>query len=191
MSNWKTWHIPITEEEKTLGDALAELQSLPGAAGQEAIPLLVQLLENPAWDLPGFDLFHGRVGIDVHDILHILLGRGLLPMDEAFVIGFTMGSTNKVTTVEEFLYTTIAKSFYPKVYQFDDDDLQVFRDALRLGYISDCTPLSEVEFTDELNAMSLKEARAHIGLEVDLLKAYYAIEQARYPGELPSSRLFG
>jgi len=33
---------------------------------------------------------------------------------------------------------------YPKHYRFDDDDVAVYKDAVRLGYISDCRPLAEV-----------------------------------------------
>jgi hypothetical protein len=56
--------------------------------GADAVPWYVRLLENPRSPvaLPGaIDLFG-------HDCLHIVLGRGLLAQDEAFVIGYTMGS---------------------------------------------------------------------------------------------------
>jgi hypothetical protein len=40
---------------------------------------MIQLVENPRFNLPGIDLFHGAVDLATHDAIHILLGRGLLP----------------------------------------------------------------------------------------------------------------
>ena len=57
----------------------------------------MRLLENPKYHLPGVTLFHGAVDLDMHDRIDIALGRGLLTaIDEAFTIGFTMGSTKRV-----------------------------------------------------------------------------------------------
>jgi hypothetical protein len=98
---WKDWHIPFSRDQITLREAKESLAAL--GAKQEDIPLMIQLVENPRFNLPGIDLFHGAVDLATHDAIHILLGRGLLPKDEAFVIGFTMGSTDQVTTMEENL----------------------------------------------------------------------------------------
>lgn len=185
-TTYKTWHIPISEEKMTLREAAGNLAAL--GASQENVPLMVQLVENPRFDIPGFDIFHGAVDLKAHDRIHILLGRGLLPMDEAFVIGFTMGSTHRVTTLEEKLYGLVAKYFYPKVFQFTDQDLEVFRDAVKLGYISDCAPLHEVDFEKYLDH-PLGEIRANIGVEIPLLRAYYEIEKRRYPNSNASARL--
>jgi len=57
-----------------------------------------------------------------------------------------MGSTNKVTTLEENLYGLVSKYLYPKVYQFNDDEIRIFKDATKLGYISDCEPLDQVDY---------------------------------------------
>ncbi len=184
--SWRQWHIPLSRGDVTLAEALTNLQAL--GAKQAEIPLMVQLVENPEYDLPGGDLFHGRVDLRTHDLIHIILGRGLLMNDEAFTIGFTMGSTNRVTTTEEVLYTLISKFVYPKVYQFDAEAIRIFRDATKLGYVSDCTPLDQVDF-DPLMDQTLEEARKTIGIEADLLKAYYAIEQRRCPDDRASSRL--
>lgn len=185
-ATWKTWHIPLCADGETLGAARADLRLL--GAEQADIPLLVQLTENPRYDLPGIDLFHGAVDLETHDYIHIILGRGLLSMDEAFVIGFTMGSTNKVSTTEERLYSWVSKFLYPKLYRFNDTDLAVFRDAVRLGYISDCTPLNEVDY-HAIADLPLRDVRRHIGLERDLLEAYFRIERRRYPESSASQRL--
>ena len=185
-TSYKDWHIPFSRDEITLREAHESLSAL--GAKQEDIPLMVQLVENPRFNIPGFDIFHGAVDIRTHDFIHILLGRGLLAKDEAFVIGFTMGSTNKVSTMEENLFAVISKHFYPKVYQFDDDAIRIFRDAVKLGFISDCQPLDQINYPAYLDRQ-LKDIRQEIRLETDLIRAYYRIEMARYPTSKASRRL--
>lgn len=180
------WHVPLARVHATLRGAYAELQAL--GLKQDDVPFLVQLVENPRYDLPGFNVFNGAVDLRTHDLLHILLGRGLLPKDEAFVIGFTMGSTDRVSQTEERLFAFFSKYLYPRAYRFDDDDLRVFRDAVRLGFISDCDSLSETDL-DRVADLPLDEARRALGIEDDLLRAYFAIEKRRYPGSFESARL--
>ena len=179
--------MPISAGRRTLGEALRELSAI--GLKQSDIPFIVKLVENPAYDLPGIELFHGGTDLAAHDRLHIILGRGLLPKDEAFVIGFTMGSTNRVTTVEERLYTFFAKYLFPHGYRFTDDDVQVFRDAVHLAFVSDCRSLSTVDLAS-FDASPLGEVRHALGIEEDLLRAYYAIERRRYPDSPESQRLF-
>jgi hypothetical protein len=128
--------VPLSHARITLDAAYRSLRAI--ALRQREVPLLVQLVENPRFDLPGIEIFSGATNLRAHDYLHIVLGRGLLPKDEAFVLGFTMGSTNRVGAVEETLFTLIARYLYPKSYRFDDEDVAVYKDAVRLGYVSDC-----------------------------------------------------
>ena len=186
MTDLRYWHLALTDDAHTMAEVEAVLHSV--GAGQQEIPLIIQLVENPKFDIPGLDIFHGAVDLKTHDLIHILLGRGLLPKDEAFVIGFTMGSTNRVSAVEENLYTFFAKNFYPKYYRFSDDDVSVFKDGVRLGYVSDCQPLDRIN-PDVLMPMSIRAAREYLGLEADLLAAYYKIEKRRYPNSIESQRL--
>jgi len=181
----REWFISINEEEITLGEAFSSMKAI--ALEQGSIPLVVQLAENPRFDLPGVDIFSGATDLETHDYIHILLGRGVLPKDEAFVLGFTMGSTNRVGTIEEKLYGLFTQYLYPKHYRFADDDFQVYKDAVRLGYISDCQPLDSIDY-QALGHLSLKEAREWVGIEPDLLKAYYRIEARRYPATFESQR---
>jgi hypothetical protein len=180
------WHIPLSRDQLTLRQAADELAVL--GLKQNDVPLIVQLIENPRFDFPGLDVFHGATGLLAHDRIHALLGRGLLSKDEAFVIGFTMGSTDRVSQTEEALYGFFSKYFYPKAYRFSDEDYRVFQDAVRLGFISDCLPLSEVDL-EALLDLPLAAARKKIGIEEDLLRAYFAIEQKRYPHSFESQRL--
>src|SRR5215510_7011102 len=183
---WKDWHIPFSREQMTLREAKANLAKL--GAKQEEIPLMIQLVENPRYAIPGLTLFHGAVDLATHDSIHIVLGRGLLPKDEAFVIGFTMGSTDNVTTMEENLYALFSKHLYPKVYQFKDEEIRIFKDATKLGFISNCRPLDKINYTKYLD-WKLRDIRQDIGLESDLILAYYRIEQRRYAKSKASQRL--
>jgi len=170
----------------TLREANASMSAI--RLKQDDVPFLVQMVENPAFDIPLLEVFHGATRLETHDHLHIVLGRGLLPKDEAFVLGFTMGSSNRVGEVEERLFTLIARYLYPKGYRFDDEDVAVYKDAVRLGYISDCRPLAEVDCTSMLD-WPIGRVRREISLEGDLLRAYYAIEARRYPDSPESRRL--
>jgi hypothetical protein len=183
---WRGWHVPLSRGTTTLDAAYGSLRTI--ALRQREVPLLVQLVENPRFDLPGIEIFSGATNLRTHDYLHILLGRGLLPKDEAFVLGFTMGSTNRVGAVEETLFTLIARYLYPKTYRFDDEDVAVYKDAVRLGYVSDCQPLAEIRFGPMLG-WSMRRIRKTVGVEEDLLRAYYAIEARRYPKAVESQRL--
>ncbi len=184
--SWREWIVPISETSKTLRELLQESSHL--RAGQGDIPLIIQLVENPKFDIPGIDLFNGAVDLHTHDCIHVLLGRGMLPKDEAFVIGFTMGSTNRVTSTEEHLFSLAAKYLYPGPYKFSDDEIRVFKDATRLGFISDCKPLSEVDYHQYMD-MPVGLIRDRLGLESDLLKAYYKVEKNRYPTDKASKRI--
>jgi hypothetical protein len=157
-------------------------------ADQGDIPLIVKLIENPKFKIPGVNIFEGAVDLFDHDAIHILLGRGMLPKDEAFVIGFTMGSTNRVGSAEQALYSLAAKYLYPGPYKFSDDDIQVFKDGVHLGYVSDCKPLSSVRYKDYLEN-PISDIRSELGIETDLIEAYYRIEQKRYPESVESQRL--
>lgn len=183
---WRHWHVPLSSGDLTLGVAYESLGAV--AMEQRDVPLIVQLVENPRFDLPGIEIFSGATNLNAHDYLHILLGRGLLAKDEAFVLGFTMGSSNRVGGFEERLFTLFARYLYPKGYRFDDEDVAIYKDAVRLGYISDCRSLAEVDCATMLD-WPISRIREAIGLEADLLRAYYAIEARRYPTSVASQRL--
>ena len=184
--SYKEWHIPFKCYELTLQEAYDSL--LQVGAGKNDIPFVIKLVENPKLTIPGLEFFHGAVELQQHDLIHIVLGRGLLEMDEAFTIGFTMGSTKKVTTTEEKLFALISKHLYPQEYKFSDDAIAVFKDAVRLGAISGCASLDSADLSAMLD-MKLATVRKMLGLETSLLSAYYQIEKQRYPDSVASQRL--
>ena len=82
------WHPGIANDGLTLRQVY---RTLPGSTAAEIDPL-VRLFENPASPLA----FRGAITLERHDCVHVLLGRGLLGQDEAFVLGFTMGAEKDV-----------------------------------------------------------------------------------------------
>ena len=85
------WHHPLSKGANKLYTVLEGMQEFKLA--QEDVPLIIKLTENPKYFTS--KLFTGAVDLFTHDCIHVILGRGLLPKDEAFVIGYTMGSGKK------------------------------------------------------------------------------------------------
>jgi len=99
-----------------------------------------------------------------------------------------MGSTDQVTTLKRQLFTFLASNFYPKEYRFSEADKLIYRKAVMLGDVSQCTPLSEVDYTKYLDR-SIRQVREMLGVEEDLLRAYYQIEKKMFPKSRESQRL--
>ncbi len=179
--DYADWHIPLSRGTMTLAEAAADLARV--GAAPEDIPLMVRLAENPR-----YNLFHGAVDLRTHDYIHAILGRGLLAKDEAFVIGFTMGSTNRLSATEEKLFTLVAERLYPGIFRFSREDVRVFRDAVRLAFICETPALSQVDY-DRYMHVPLGDIRSQLRIDEPLLRAYYAIEKQRYPDSPESRRL--
>jgi hypothetical protein len=180
--NYRDWLIPFACDHISLREGLASLAELGAPA--EDIPFIVRLLENPE----GLSSLPGSVDLHQHDCIHLILGRGLLPKDEAFIIGFTMGSTKRLSNWEEALFTWVSHHIYPETYRFSKEDLEVFKDAVHLAQISHCQAFDRIDFDQYLDA-PLKDIRNILGLEVELIQAYYTLEKNRYPRSKESQRL--
>jgi hypothetical protein len=172
----QTFHVPLWEGGVTLREGMRRLLTIGNL--QEEVPFLVKILENPAFDVPPLSIFRGRVTLEQHDCIHLLLGRGTTLYDEAFTIGFTMGSTKKMSTVATRMFLAISSRYYPKPYRFPRVARRIFRDAVHLGAVSDCRPLDGVDF-GPLMDLSLYDVRQTLGVEETLLQAYYNIEAKR------------
>ena len=170
----------------TLREGMERLKAIGNL--QSEVPLIVRLMENPAFDMPPLSMFQGRVNLEQHDCIHLLLGRGTTLMDEAFTIGFTMGSTKRMSTSATDLFAKVAERIYPKAYRFPPAAAKVFRDAVHLASISNCPRLDAVDFS-ALMDLPLRQIRERLKIEVGLLEAYYAVEAERNPGVAACSRL--
>tara|TARA_R100000808_G_scaffold25062_1_gene61126 strand:+ start:8416 stop:8961 length:546 start_codon:yes stop_codon:yes gene_type:complete len=164
------WHIPLSQSEKTLKECLSSME--PIALEQSDIPLIIKLIENPKYDI---GLFAGYVDLFSHDTIHILVGRGLMLKDEAFVIGYTMGSSKKMRRWRRNLFYFCAKYFYPEGYNFTEEERFVFYSGVMAG--SRCaSDLSKVQFKKLVN-MRIGDIRRLLGIDEELLKCYYCTEK--------------
>jgi hypothetical protein len=149
------------------------------------VPLIIKLVENP--DYFTSKLFTGAVDLSKHDCIHVLLGRGLLPKDEAFVIGYTMGSAKKMKRWRRNLFMFFAKYLYPEGYRLGEEERFIFNMGIKLGSLIE-EDLSLVDFKS-LNKLSPRSLRQKLGVDENLLMNYYLLEKVLFPNSLESQRL--
>jgi len=178
------WHIPLhSRKHWTFRSARKTMDSFK--LSQSDIPLIIKLVENPKYDI---GLFAGNVDLRSHDCIHVLLGRGLLVKDEAFVIGYTMGTTKKMPRWRRNLFMFISKYLYPEDYRFGEEERYVFNSAVMMG--SKCpTDLSKVNFGD-LEEHKVSETREKFGINKKDISRFYSLEQQFFKNSKESQRLF-
>jgi len=163
-------------------------QALETVVEHPGKPLLLRLADMRAVKEAGVELFPKPLDQLQLDCIHILLGRGLHVMDEAFVLGFTVGSIKKVHDREEHWHAMLKRHVYPHIPQFAGQEIAVCRNGLRLAYISNCMALDQCDFSTWFDH-SLHDIRAAIGVESELLRTCYELETRRYPACMASQRL--
>ena len=175
------WHIRLGREIK-LGGAKKTMENF--ALAQEEVPLVIKLTENPKYFTSR--LFTGAVDLFTHDCIHIILGRGLLVKDEAFVIGYTMGSAKKMKRWRRNLFMWVCKYLYPEGYKFGEEERFIFYSGVMAG--SKCgVDHSTVKF-DRLLDYDLKDIRLLLGVDENLLRCYYCTEKKLFK-DIESQRL--
>jgi len=167
----------------TLGEELSSME--PFKLEPSEVPLIIRLTENPKYDL---GIFPGSVSLHNHDCIHIILGRGVLVKDEAFVIGFTMGSTKRIGFFRESLFCALTKHLYPEGYKFTNQDLTVYKAGLSIASNMNCKDLSKMDFKKYEN-WTLPKIRKKIGVDSKTLRYYYYLERQMFPDCTESQRL--
>ncbi len=164
------------------------LSTLPPYASAAEMPLMLRLQRDPDLSFLGQLVF--RAGLDQrqHDCIHILLGRGLLPMDQAFTLGFTIGCSKKGSVPEHKLNGELGRHFYRNLPFLNEAEATVFREGIKLSYMSFCAPLEDFDFVP-WHDQTLCELRGAIGVDTEILLAYYAVEKYRNPHAQASQRL--
>ena len=177
------WHIPIWMQGVTLEDGLKSME--PFQLKQDDIPLIIKLTENPKYATAR--ILGGAVDLFTHDCIHLLLGRGVLLKDEAFVIGYTMGTSKKVQRWRRNFFMFLSKHFYPEGYKFGEDERFIFNMGVMLG--SKCeTDLSSVNFLD-YKRNTLLSLREELRIDTRALRVSYEIEKRIFPESPESKRL--
>ncbi|MCC5663224.1 hypothetical protein LC653_04565 [Nostoc sp. CHAB 5784] len=108
---------------------LKKVHSVVFSLHEPKIPFVIWLLENPN----SLVALPGKISLRHHDYIHILLGRGISPQNEAFVIGFTMDNDLKTNKLHLFIYKIFAKFIYPYPYNFSTLDLINFHLGFMYG----------------------------------------------------------
>jgi hypothetical protein len=161
----------IPRGDKKLRTFIKEME--PFALHQNDVPLIIKLVENPKYFTSR--LFTGAVDLFTHDCIHILLGRGVLLKDEAFVIGYTMGSSKKMKRWRRNLFMFCAKYLYPKGYKFKEEERFIFNLGVVAGSKCDID-LSTVNFEEMLD-MRISEIRGNLQISYEIIKHCYGLEK--------------
>lgn len=156
------WYPGLQKESRKLNEVLAEM---PGYK-QNEIPLLVWLLENPK----SFIAMPGYIDLYNHDCVHILLGRGLLPQDEAFIIGFTMGNSTSVNKLHNFIFKFFSLYLYPKNFNLQKRDLFAFDLGFNYGRNRKVRNINKTDFHLKTN-LTIGEIRKQLDItQYDLIE---------------------
>ena len=167
----KKWHHPLSKGDSLLHNVLDTMGEFKLC--QEEIPLIIKIVENPKYK--SSKLFTGAVDLFTHDCIHVVLGRGLCSKDEAFVIGYTMGSSKKMKRWRRNLFMFICKYLYPEGYKFGEEERYIFYSGVMAG--SRCpTDLSKVDFV-QLMDYKIQGIREKLGVNKDILNCYYCTEK--------------
>lgn len=175
------WHTPLSKNG-LLYKRLDSMEEFKLEARE--VPFIIKLVENPKYDI---GLFAGNVSLANHDCIHLLLGRGLRVKDEAFVIGFTMGSTKKMWRWRRNLYMFCAKYLFPEGYKFREEERFVFNLGVMAGTRCE-TDLSVVDFS-KYSDYKLSALRDSLNIDRNLLKSCYELEKRLFPESPESQRL--
>jgi hypothetical protein len=165
--------------------SLAEVyETLPGNAPSK-VPWYVRTLEHPSSPLA----LAGATDLFGHDCIHVVLGRGLTPQDEAFVLGFTMGASRRSCSWQRRLYRLCAQRIYRGAYRFSRLDGEVFDFAVEAARSAGTEPLHRSDFYRARFHHPLGDIRRALGVKVDVLARIYERERERWPHTLASGRL--
>ncbi len=179
--DWREWNPGLKNDDLTLG---AVFKTVPNA-GPDEIDQIVRLLESPAspYTAPGV------VRLRHHDCIHILLGRGLLNQDEAFVVGYTMGTAaDHINEAPVQALRRAAKLLYKPPYRMTDNDLVAFDLAFELSSTSDARNIHQFDF-DRAMDLDIGDIRRELRIDVKALIATFREERLLLPGNKASERL--
>ncbi|MBN8531234.1 MAG: hypothetical protein J0L97_05170 [Alphaproteobacteria bacterium] len=178
--SWKDWAPGLDNDDFTMNEVLAGMP----ANNQEEIAFVVRLFENPCSPIA----FKGALSLARHDCVHALLGRGLLPQDEAFVIGYTMGTSKTISGFSVWLFKKVTRYIYQKPYNFSDKHLKVYDLGFEEGKKCAVDRIYDYPL-EEHKDMTLGELRSLFGIDKDALKQAYKREKFLIPDSKVSKRL--
>lgn len=181
--NWDEWNPGLDTDVLMIKEVLATMP----AANADDVPEIIRRYENPASP----DALPGAISLPRHDVIHVLLGRGLHVQDEAFVIGATMGAASDITDEAIATFIEISTKEYPEHWRFEDEHIPSYR--LGIGFAQDnmrnvdlhLTPLEE----EPWQSMTVADARRKVGIVKEELRAYFRKAELLVPGTRATRRL--
>jgi hypothetical protein len=176
---WQEWQPGLDNDHLSMAEVLGKL---PGV-GAEHVPFLVWLFENP--DSP--IAMRGSVTLERHDMIHVLVGRGLIDQDEAFVLGYTMGATRNLTRVEKWFFKRMLER-YPEPYKIFGEELKAYDLGVEAGERCGAVRLYD-EPIEDFRDDNIGEIRARYGIDTQILRDFYRKEQRAIPKTYASARL--
>jgi len=180
--SWRYWAPGLNTDHMTL----RQVRDTMPAASPEEIIWHVRLFENPVSPVA----FTGAIELEPHDCIHVLLGRGLRAQDEAFVIGYTMGTNKDCPDWQFWVFKKIARHFYPKPYKFRKTDLIAFDLGFAMGQTCRVKKIQNMMLnSSHYLDLPVKEIREKLGINVRKLRATYRKEKLLIPDTFESKRL--
>ncbi|PSB06298.1 hypothetical protein C7B62_23215 [Pleurocapsa sp. CCALA 161] len=145
----------INWTDKAIADiSLKSVYQQMNLNNQSDIPLIIRLFENPRSPIA----LPGKISLHNHDCLHIILGLGVSPAEEAFIIGFTMGNDDSTKIWHVRLFKFIARFVYPLKYRIAHQHLNIFDLGFEHGKNHKYRNLNQIEF-DRFYTITIKELR--------------------------------
>ncbi|MEM7478797.1 MAG: hypothetical protein AAF483_27755 [Planctomycetota bacterium] len=177
---WLAWYPGIENDDRTVDEVIETMPQSPPTK----IPFVVRVFENPK----SWIRFRGAVDLEDHDVMHALLGRGLQDQDEAFVLGFAMGTGKKVSWFQYHIFKFVLAWLYPEPYRIPKYLQPAFDLGFQCGKETGEKDLYKQNLKD-LRTLNLREAREKAGIEMTVLRRYYELEQQQIPFTIASLRL--
>lgn len=176
---WAEWFPGLDTDELTLRELYL---TIPGFPPEEIHPM-VRLFENPSSPIA----FEGAITLERHDILHCLLGRGLIDQDEAFVLGYTMGTSKRMNRLKKWAFKTVLAN-YPEPYRIMGAELKAYDLGVAAGSKCQTDAIYDHPLEDYFD-QPVGQIRRRLGISKSLLMEFYSREQAEIPNTPASLRL--
>lgn len=164
---WTRWYPGLNTDHLTVG---AVLDTIPGVKSED-IPSIISAFENPTSPLK----LPGACTLAQHDVLHVLLGRGLVDQDEAFVLGFTATADPQFTDEDMERYK-FAFSLYPEPYCIRGCDIIAFELGVQAARRMRLGNIIEID-ADSIRQQLVGNVRSALGIEKEVLYDIYEEER--------------
>lgn len=177
---WLAWYPGIDNDDLTVDEVISSMPAAP----ESKIPWIVKLFENP----DSWIRFRGAVDLEDHDVMHVLLGRGLQDQDEAFVLGFAMGTAKRVSRWQYWVFKFVLARLYPEPYRIPKFLQPAFDLGVKCGQATGSKNLYRQPLK-QLRSLTLREARQQAGIDLQVVRQFYEREQQQIPFTIASLRL--